>query len=247
MNEIRIALCDDEKTHLKLLEQCVHHCPTWEHFRRIVHSYNSGQSLLDAVKSGKIYDYVFLDINMPEMNGLELCSEILKITLSSSIIFVSTHVESQPSIDMYYPAMLLSKPYTQKNFDNVIKAFLARKEAIRQFEFTDIVSGEKHSIPCRDVYLLSMADHHLIIRTVRGIYESASLNLRDVAREYATECFYRCHKSYMINLRYYDSHDYSNVYLLCGGKRVAISISKGTGNDIKEAYLKKIVGGLNAF
>ena len=244
MAEKRIAIVDDEPYQLELLRQHVYNCALWEHLRIIVDTFEDGRCLLGGLARGLEYDYVFLDINMPCIDGINLCSRILEIT-ETSIIFVSTHMEKQPSVDKLYPAMLLAKPYTQESFDNAVKAFHARKDAMRDFVFTQ--NAVKVSIKCRDIYYFSMADHHLMITTNRGTYQDATLNLSDVEREYASEAFFRCHKSHIINLRYYESHSFSNVNLRCAGKIASLRLSKGKGEAVKDAYLKKIVGGYVAF
>jgi DNA-binding LytR/AlgR family response regulator len=244
MIQKRIAIVDDEVYHLNILKQHVNNCSLWKHLRLTVKSYDDGQILLRDLNLGLEFDFIFLDINMPEINGIDLCNRILQIT-ETSIIFVSTHMEKQPSVDKLYPAMLLPKPYTQDNFDNIVKAFQARKDALRNFEFTH--NGEKCTVKCRDIYYFSMADHHLMITTNRGTYQDATMNLSDVEREYSSETFFRCHKSHLINLRYYDSHRYTNVNLKCGDKIVSLRLSKGKGESVKNAYLKKIVGGYDAF
>jgi DNA-binding LytR/AlgR family response regulator len=183
---------------------------------------------------------------MPEINGIDLCEQILKIT-SSSIIFVSTHMERQPSVDRFYPAMMLPKPVKQDIFDSIILAYIARKDSMRDFEFNDYDKGMKHSIPCREIYFFSMTAHHLMITTARGTFQDATKNLNYVEKEYESESFFRCHKSYIINLRYYKSHDYRSVILECGEKRHTVGMSMGKGAALEKAYLNRILGGRDAF
>ena len=237
MARVRIAICDDEQTHLDVLERHIEGCFLWKDAQLDVKPYISANALLSDMESGCEFEFIFLDINMPDIDGIELCDRILNIK-ESSIIFVSTHMERQPSVDGFYPAMLLPKPYTQEAFDNVIKAFLARKDAMRHFSFTNAQDGKKYSMPCRDIYFFSMADHRLMITTPSGTYQDASRNLHDVERELVSEGFFRCHKSHLINLRYYENNDYDSVYLKCGGKRVEIRLARGKGDAVKAAYLK---------
>jgi DNA-binding LytR/AlgR family response regulator len=247
MYEMRVAICDDEQAHLELLRQCVRNCAMWKDAQPSVRSFASGEKLLADIREGKSYDYIFLDVNMPEINGIDLCARISELT-EASVIFVSTHMEHQPSVDSFYPAMLLPKPFTQEAFDNIIRAYQARKRARKHFEF--VHKDEKHSLLCKDIYFFSMFDHHLMITATTETYQSASMNLGDVEKKLdSSEGFYRCHKSYLINLRYYEKHDYGNVYLRIGEKLTPIPLSKGKGNGsaVKEAYLKYIVGGRYAF
>ena len=244
MIEKRFAIVDDDKYQLELLRKHIYNCAIWKHLRLIVKAYENGQCLLNDLARVIKFDYIFLDINMPKINGIDLCSRILKIT-DTSIIFVSTYMENQPSVDEFYPAMLLSKPYTQESFDNTVKAYRARKDALRSFMFTQ--DGIRNSVKCKDIYYFSMSDHHLMITTNRGTYQDATLNLSDVERNYAAEPFFRSHKSHIINLRYYENHSYDKVNLKCADKIVSLRLSKGKGEMLKDAYLKKVVGGYDAF
>jgi DNA-binding LytR/AlgR family response regulator len=241
-----IAICDDELSHLKQLKQCVDNCAYWKGAQLSVRAFLSGEELLTDIRRGRSYDYVFLDVNMPEINGIDLCARISELT-EASVIFVSTHMEHQPSVDDLYPAMLLPKPFTQEAFDNTIRAYHARKTAIKRFEFFH--NGEKCALPCKDIYYFTMSSHHLMITAKSGTYQDATMNLGDVEKELVSEGFYRCHKSFLINLRYYESHDYGSVFLRVDKKKIPIPLSKGKGKGsaVKEAYLKYIVGGHYAF
>jgi DNA-binding LytR/AlgR family response regulator len=246
MHKLYFAVCDDEQTHSDELKRHICNCSLWRGNAITVKQYASGQRLLDDLGFGIAYDYIFLDINMPGISGIDLRNRLSKIT-ESRIIFVSTHMEYQPDVDRFYPAMLLPKPYTHEIFENVIRAYLARCGATRMFKFTQ--NGESRALPCRDIYYLSMADHHLMIAATGGTYQDASLNLSIAEREYAAEGFYRCHKSYIVNLRYYESHDFNWVYLRCGERIIPIKLSKGKGRGeaVKEAYLRFKIGGRDAF
>jgi DNA-binding LytR/AlgR family response regulator len=246
MYERCIAICDDERVHLELLAQRVHKCALWKGVQLSVRAFASGQELLSDIRSGSNYDYLFLDIDMPEINGLDIYARISEQT-EIPVIFVSAHMEHQPSVDSFYPALLLPKPFTQEAFDNAIRAYHARAMAIRRFEFFH--NGEKRSLPCKDIYYLTMADHHLMIVAKTGTYQDASMNLSGAASKLSSEGFYRCHKSFLINLRYYESHDYSCVHLRIGEKNISVPLSKGKGNGdaVKDAYLKCFAGGRYAF
>jgi len=141
-------------------------------------------------------------------------------------------MENQPFVDDCYPAMLLPKPFTQELCENILIAFRARLDALSTFDYHEY--GAEHSIPCNDIYFFSMESQHLMITTMSGTYQDASLKLKDVERDFNSNGFFRCHKSHIINLRYYDRQDYSSVYLNCHGKTYQIRLSKGKRQELKE-------------
>jgi len=82
MIQNKILIVDDEKAIITLMEQA---------FVRTgfqVSSAESGEDALELLKQEKI-QVMFLDLNMPEMNGIELCREIRK-DMPMAIIFAVT-------------------------------------------------------------------------------------------------------------------------------------------------------------
>jgi DNA-binding response OmpR family regulator len=53
-----------------------------------VYTYNDPLDVLANFKPG-FYDLLLVDINMPKMNGFELCTKILEIDLNVKICFIT--------------------------------------------------------------------------------------------------------------------------------------------------------------
>ena len=59
----------------------------------IVATYASAQEFLDTIDSVNSKGCVVLDVNMPDMNGLELQSKLNEIRFTLPIIFLTAHAE----------------------------------------------------------------------------------------------------------------------------------------------------------
>jgi DNA-binding LytR/AlgR family response regulator len=242
--EIRIAICDDEQAQLDMLERCIHGCAYWRERRVMVERFSHGAELIQRMKSGVLYSYVFLDIQMPRIDGIALFREIRKIS-KQPIIFVSTHMERQPEIDDLFPAMMLSKPYTSDNLNNLLAAYSARLEAINPFVYN---SGyETLTIPIRDIVYLGAEGEGIRIhlfdeKSNIKIYE---ITLVRIATDYAKQGLLKCHKSYVINLRHYLMNTYKEVHLRSGEKVVKVPLSRelAAGNTLRNIYLDFSDGG----
>jgi len=69
-------------------------------FFKEVHVAVDGRDGIDKYKtfqqsSGKTYDLVISDINMPHLNGVEMSSDIIKLEPTQSIIFITAHNEAE--------------------------------------------------------------------------------------------------------------------------------------------------------
>lgn len=241
--DIRVAICDDEPTQLDILERCIYDCGFWRERKITVERFSHGVNLVQRIKSGALYSYVFLDIQMPDINGVELYREIYMMS-KLPVIFVSTHMERQPEIDGLFPAMLLSKPYTSENLKNLLVAYSARVEAMKPFVYRTV--NETVTIPIKEIVYIHAQDErllfHLANRETKSIYD---ITLTQMVNDYAEQGLFKCHKSYVINLRHYLLNTYKEVHLRHGTEVVKLPLSRelATRNRLRNIYLDFSDGG----
>jgi EAL domain-containing protein (putative c-di-GMP-specific phosphodiesterase class I)/FixJ family two-component response regulator len=84
-NTARILLLDDDPFMLKLLRRQLAELSYTQ-----VDAFDSGQKALEQLNSSKaLYDLILLDINMPEMDGVEFIRQLVQCRYSGSVILVS--------------------------------------------------------------------------------------------------------------------------------------------------------------
>jgi DNA-binding LytR/AlgR family response regulator len=240
---IRIAICDDEQAQLDILERCLRDCACWHEREITVERFLRSTELFQRIKSGISYSYVFLDIHMPDMDGITLCMEIRKIS-EQPVIFVSTYMEHQPEIDDLFPAMLLSKPYTSDTLNNLLAAYSARVEAMKPFVYS---SGyETRTIPTKSIVYISIKDQKVRIHLMDGSgIDLVGIQLTKIAMDYERQGLFKCHKSYVINLRHYFMNTYKEVHLRDNKKIVKLPLSRelAAGDTLRKIYLNFSSGG----
>jgi DNA-binding response OmpR family regulator len=69
-----------------------------------VHTFNDPLSVLSQFKPS-FYDLLLIDINMPDMNGFELCTAILKIDVNVKICFMSAGEVNHEAVRELYPTL----------------------------------------------------------------------------------------------------------------------------------------------
>jgi DNA-binding response OmpR family regulator len=69
-----------------------------------VHTFNDPLSALSQFKPS-FYDLLLIDINMPDMNGFELCTEILKIDVNVKICFITAGEVNHEAVRELYPTI----------------------------------------------------------------------------------------------------------------------------------------------
>ncbi len=101
--------------------------------RNIVHhAVENGKNALSEVR-GTFYDLVFLDIHLPDANGLDLMQEIRRISPDTKVVILSAD-GSENNVRRALAAgalRFMEKPYDNSDVMEVLEAALPRKPASR--------------------------------------------------------------------------------------------------------------------
>lgn len=122
----KVLVVDDNEINLKLIS----HNLTKKGI--IVSKFISPLDALESVKSER-YDLLLLDLQMPEMSGFELCTEIRKLFPNIPIIATSADNTRETSDEVIRVGMngSLPKPHTDKDLFRVLSQYLI-KESISE-------------------------------------------------------------------------------------------------------------------
>ena len=140
MSEHKIIIVDDHKMFRSGLRFLLNNVPKIE----IVGEASNGKEFLEMAENVHI-DIALMDINMPEMNGIEATREALKKHPDLKVIVLSMHGEEE-----YYDQMLDAgvKGFLLKNSDadeliSAIEAVIAGKSYFSQELLVDILDQKR--------------------------------------------------------------------------------------------------------
>ncbi|SJZ63294.1 LytR/AlgR family response regulator transcription factor [Garciella nitratireducens] len=176
----------------------------------VVGQANCGKEGLDLIRTLQP-DLVFLDIEMPDITGMQLSKEILKLGIPCKIIFTTAY--DQYAIEAFDVDAVdyILKPYEEKR---VIKAAKKAKGIIEnekfktKKEFANSISLNKLSILKEDtvklidieeIVLIYAEDRNIYIKTEENIFQS-HFSLQELENKLGDKGFFRTHRSYLVNL-----------------------------------------------
>ena len=191
---MRIAICDDARVFQDQLREILF---TYKAQRRLqidVDLYSSGETLL---ASGRRYDMLFLDYQMPGINGMEVARELRRRSLTCSIVFVTAYPAFVYEAFEVQPYRFLPKPITPAQIEALLTEYLQEQKKFAPI--TVLVEDEFISIPSQDILYLEGDGKYCIVRTLDATYRS-SKTLAQVHALLPQHCFFRCHKSHVVNL-----------------------------------------------
>jgi len=126
---MRIAAVDDEAHALERFERMIGDFKDIE----LCGLFETGEQLLSYLKEQPL-DAVFLDIEMPEVNGLELSTRIMDLNEDIHIVFVTAF--NQYAIEAFEVQAVdyILKPLTEERLDKTIHRLLKNKRTAKQHE-----------------------------------------------------------------------------------------------------------------
>lgn len=192
-------MIDDEPLAARLISKYVSDTP----FLQLAGTYSSAQEAVRNVISGNI-DLVFLDINMPQLNGMEFARIIPR---SCRIIFTTAY--EQYAVEGFKVNALdyLLKPVSYEEFlTAATKALNAAQTApgctAADADKSIIVKSEYRlvQIRLRDIlYLEGLKDYVKICLDEEPKSVMTLMNMRTLEQELPGDMFMRVHRSYIVN------------------------------------------------
>lgn len=222
---IKTAICDDEEGAVALHEEIVKKCLQKQGIGYEITSYTrSGNLLDDIINDGFFYDLILLDIEMPEINGMEITKQIKSFLPNIRIIFVTSHMEY--AIDAFELSVFR---YVPKNSLKE-KLALAVSDAAR---LIDLESGQEYiiksagrmeKIPYRDIFYICREGKNASIVTCTGV-SKVRKSLQQVFDELNTPEFIFIDRGCIVNMIYIMKIS-QGIAVLKNGEQLAVSRSR---------------------
>ncbi len=195
---LNILVCDDDNYTVRLLKKII----SQNEFVSNVYEATDGESAIEVAASHSI-EIAFLDIDMPNVNGLDAAKAIKAINKDTEIVFVTAYRDY--AIDSYDVKALdyILKPVdfsrVSQNIDAIIKKQQKKPNTIKpQTSIMIRDKNEYHMIELSQILFFEKQKNKLIIK-LRGKEYEANLTLTEVL-DLLDSNFVRSHKSYIINL-----------------------------------------------
>ena len=191
---MRIAVCDDEERFREDIKK--HIDKLYNSLDVVVDSFSSGKQLIEAF-SVRPYDLIFLDIEMPEMDGITLAKRLRSLSEKVYIVFLTGHVEY--ALEGYEVNALryLTKPVQEDKLKEVLRYVSEKMSEKRQILVK--ADGEEHLIDVSDIIYFEAQNQYIMIYTVTREY-LVRYNLSDYEKELKKDGFFKTHRSYLISL-----------------------------------------------
>ena len=228
----KIAICDDQQSELDLLSTFVELWSKQTNIQINIEIFPSAESFLFDYEEHKDYDILLLDVEMKELSGIDLAKQIRKENKWVEIVFITSHFEFAGEGYEVDALHYLVKPVNKEKLFSVLDKAVERL----QVEPNAVVlacAGETIKLFEDDILYVEAFLHYISIYTTKKEYK-VKKNLSVFEKE-LSECFYRVHRSYLVNLNAVVRISRTTVALK---GNVELPLARGKYDDINEAYIR---------
>lgn len=226
---LKVAICDDENHHIQELKKIIHSINN----KTQVQTFLSVTSFLETLKNGEqLPNVIFLDIEMPEMDGITLGKKIQNISTDIFIIFATSHPEYAMKGYEARAFRYILKPFSEEVISKILfdikEEERKKKKIILQSDGKDIV------ITLQDILYICAEDKYTVLYTKEHhCIERISLNeYEELLLPYG---FYRVHRKYIVNFFYCKRMEKGKVYLT---NDVSVPISRRREKEYRKELLR---------
>lgn len=229
--QMRILICDDDPLIVEQIQKYVrsyfekHHvkCPELVCFF-------DGVSLLSD-KGDK--DILFLDIEMPGMNGIYVGNQLKKENENIIIFIVTSYSEYLDEAMRFHVFRYLSKPLDKQRF------FRNLKDAIDLYNNRTVripieTKQGIHTLPASSIIAIEAQGRKVIVHTTLGDFNSVK-NMQYWFTCLPKNCFFQTHRSFIINFEHVTDFDHTLIHM--ADNHFHAYLTKRKYSEFKEAYL----------
>jgi DNA-binding LytR/AlgR family response regulator len=171
------------------------------------------------------FEVIFLDIDMPYINGIEVADSIRTINSNMVIIFVTNKENLVFKSIKYSPFRFIRKSNLD---DDIQELFVALEEKINfdSMEYAVIVNGRTKYLSVSNILYFESFRHEIVAHYCDGTTYDTKENLSILAKKFEKHGFIRVHRSYLVN--------YRNIYVIN-----QVDLKLDTGEIIPISRLKR--------
>lgn len=230
-------IIDDEIESITLLEMYLRQFPDIKVTGKETNAING----LEMVREN-LPELVFLDIDMPDMNGLQVANRIQSDNFYSEIIFTTAHQHYAYDALGIEPLDFLTKPFSSNDLQRVIRKYRDKAEKRKyEIKLDNFINSQVESptikfpsplgiliVKISDIVMVKTKSNNCVLILKDGTSEIVNKNLNIIIKMLNSPSFFQAGRSVCFNLNYLQKVDKRNLKCIIsfGNKIEEIEISR---------------------
>ena len=194
---VQIAVVDDEMDILKHLSQIIKDTLTKEQVQFELVTFLKAEDLLSSHRESS-FQIIFVDLEMPGIDGLHLAAELRKEDQQALLIFVTSHEEFVFQCFQYEMFYFIRKEFLELELPKVILS--AYQKVWNHVSKLQLKSKDKLvSVLADDILYFVSENHKVFMHKKDNVQVQVMYTLEKLEKILPKSRFIRCHSGYIVN------------------------------------------------
>lgn len=237
--EIHIAVCDDDEI------VCEAICTRITKFMcdcgisALCDKYTSPILLYKNIADEtRKYEVLFLDIDMPKLDGVELAKAVRKSKKSMDIIFVSNREDKVFEAFSVRPFGFVRKNNFTRDLCDTLRSYIKMRIVDDSFVMLQTNNNSViRSVRVSDIVYIESSRHKQVVYMADGEKIDVHMTMKELEEKLEEYDIIRVYQAYIVNFKYIQRIERNEIVLNYNGNTV-LSISREKVQELKGRYLK---------
>lgn len=236
----RFAICDDDLNAITALHILLKNLEIRYDIDYEITPYNDPKKLLADYQTSGMFHAIFLDVEMPGMNGLELAHHLRNnVDKQVKIVFVSNYPQYMQDSFPTNPYDYLTKPLQESEIEKIVARL--HKDYEDSFVYKAVIhaDGTEEFLNIRDIYYIKTTEG-LSRNLIFALKDSEIIcrgNLNEWIKELAEHHFVSPHRSCLVNLEHIH---FINNGIITMTNKATLPISRRQEQSFKSMFARSV-------
>lgn len=232
---IRIGLIDDDLDHLRLMKSFLTQYEKEEKVNFSIKEFNDGLNFVEDYDGN--LDVIFLDIEMPHMDGMTAAKKIREKDQALGIVFVTNM--AQYAIHGYEVNAIdfIVKPVSYYVFTDKLNKAIRFSRLNMEKDFVIQTEDSIIKLTSSQIIYVEKDKNYLVFHTKQGVYRSRG-TISELEQQLSREGFSECINGCLVNLKYVTKMEKDTVWV----DEVPLPITRRRKKEFKEDFMKYLGG-----
>lgn len=203
--------------------------------------YPNGLKFLSDYQPG--FQLVFMDIDMPILNGLEASKSLREMDKEVAIVFYTNLAKYAVKGYEVNALDFLVKPVSYLTFKAKLKKWMPLLKERKQKVFAlQVAGGGAVRLSLSDIYYIESVKHYLVYHTRNDTYQTRG-TIRDAEKQFAEEGFSRPIGGMLVNLEYVTKVEKDTICLKSGEESIVLPLARTRKKEFMIDFMEHLKKG----
>ncbi|MBP3263020.1 LytR/AlgR family response regulator transcription factor [Pseudobutyrivibrio sp.] len=197
--------------------------------------FTASEDFLSMFESHFNYDIIFLDIEMPNIDGISVCRKIRQLSKDALVIFISNKEELVFQTFEVQPFRFIRKSELKELCPSLVDSIIneLKRRSPQTFTIIENNGGDVLSFDARNIIYVEAQRKECKIVTTNGD-STVKMKLMDLDEKLENFHFVKIHRSFLVNMDYIFRITKNSIILTSGEE---LPISRGSSDTLKQLFI----------